>query len=122
MLKQFFQEKDLLDVINLEYRHRCRAEPVEAAIYSLEAKGEELEMFRANASAELTVELGEATRQQTQRKQKHTSLELPLYFTKEYLGKVWHVTFGWNLLTGNSAKYWRYTLLHLTKKFPFLSS
>ena len=75
-------------MINLEYGHKCSTHPIEAAVYGLEAKGEELEMFRANASAELTVELGEATRPQTQRKQKHTSLELPLYFTKESFAKV----------------------------------
>ena len=90
-----------MKVINLEYGHRCRADPVEAAIYSLEAKGEELEMFRANASAELTVELeevaeeeqkteettdedGRQKRQQQGRKQERSSVELPIDFTREY--------------------------------------
>ena len=77
-----------MDVINLEYGHRCRAEPVEAAIYNLQAKGEELEKFRANAFAELTVELENTEEEENQRKQKHTSMELPLDFTKEYLEKV----------------------------------
>ena len=77
-----------MKVINLEYGHRCRSEPVEAAIYSLEAKGEELEKFRANASTELTVELEETTKEQSQKKQERFFLELPLDFTKEYLAKV----------------------------------
>ena len=83
-----FQEKAFLKVINLEYGHRCRAEPVEAAVYSLEAKGEELDKFRANASAELTVELEETTDEEEERKLEYSSMELPVDFTKEYLAKV----------------------------------
>ena len=81
-----FQEKEFLDVINLEYGHRCRADPVEAAIYSLQAKGEYLDKFKANASAELTVELEETVDEA--QKIKYSSVELPLDFTKEYLEKV----------------------------------
>ena len=44
------------DVLTLKCGHRCRADPVEATTYSLEAKGEELMKFRSNAAAELTVE------------------------------------------------------------------
>ena len=82
-----FQEKELLDVINLEYGHRCRAEPVEAAIYSLEAKGENLEKFRAIATAEVTVELEENTEQQ-EKKYEYSSMELPVDFSKEDVAKV----------------------------------
>ena len=82
----FFQTKEFLDVVNLEYGHRCRANPVEAAIYSLQAKAEYLHKFRANASAELTVELEETVDEQ--QKLKYSSMELPLDFTKEYLEKV----------------------------------
>ena len=77
-----------MKVINLEYGHRCRADPVEAAIYSLEAAGEYLDKFKANGSAELTVELEEATGEQSQKKQERFFLELPIDFTKEYLAKV----------------------------------
>ena len=65
---------------------------MEAAIYSLQAKGIELDKFRANALAELTVELQETTEEQNQRKLKHTSLELPVDFTKEYFEKVWYTS------------------------------
>ena len=75
-------------MINLEYGHRCRADPVEAAIYSLQAKGIELEKFWANASAELTVEVEETAEEQNQKKQERSFVELPLDFAKEYLAKV----------------------------------
>ena len=54
-----FQEKELSDVISLKCGHRCRADPVEATIYCLEAEGEDLKKFRADAAAELTVEVEE---------------------------------------------------------------
>ena len=104
-------------MINLEYGHRCSTHPVEAAVYGLEAKGEELEMFRANASAELTVELEGPAEEQDQRKQKHTSLELPLYFTKEYLANVLSAIFVRNLLTENYPKHERFTLLSLMNNY-----
>ena len=59
-----FQEVALLDVINLEYSHRCRADPVEAALYNLEAKREGIERFRAVATVDLTFDLDESTDQQ----------------------------------------------------------
>ena len=58
---------------------------MEAAIYSLEAAGEYLDKFRANASAELTVEVKEiADEEQKKRKQEHSSVELPIDFKREY--------------------------------------
>ena len=72
-------------MINLEYGHRCRADPVEAAIYSLQAKGKEFERFRANVTAEVTVEL-EST--DVEKKQQRSSLELPVDFSKEDLMKA----------------------------------
>ena len=44
-------------MISLKCGHRCRADPVEATTYSLQAEGEELRKFRADAAAELTVEV-----------------------------------------------------------------
>ena len=79
------QTKDLLDVINLEYGHRCRAEPVEAAVYILEAKRKLLKKFRANATAELTIELEETT---DDKKQEHSPLELAVDFSREDVAKV----------------------------------
>ena len=72
-------------MINLEYGHKCRSAPVEAAVYSLEATGKELERFRANATAEVTVDV--ETKDQ-EKKQQRSSLELPVDFSKEDLAKV----------------------------------
>ena len=76
-----------MDVINLEYGHRCRADPVEAAVYSLQAAGEEVDRFRANATADVTVEL-EETAEQKEKKQECSSLELPVDFSREDVAKV----------------------------------
>ena len=75
-------------MINLEYKHRCRHEPIEAAIYSLRANVEELEMFRANASVDLTVDVEESTDEQGERKQERSCLELPVDFSKDDVTKV----------------------------------
>ena len=83
-----FQENDFLKVINLEYGHRCRSEPVEAAIHSLQAKGVELEKFWANASAELTGELEETTGKEQEKKLEYSFMEFPVDFTKDSLEKV----------------------------------
>ena len=69
-------------MLKLEYGHKCRSVPVEAAIYSLEAKGEELVKFRAFAMADLTVDL------EDEKKQEQSSLELPVNFSKEDVVKV----------------------------------
>ena len=73
--------------MNLEYGHKCRADPVEAAIYSLEAKGEDLESFRGVATAESTVELEESATH-PDKMQDHSSLELPVDFSKKDVAKV----------------------------------
>ena len=75
-----------MDFVNLEYGHRCRADPVEAAVYSLQATGEEVDRFRANATAEVTVDL--ESKDQEEKKQEHSSLELPVDFIKEEVAKV----------------------------------
>ena len=72
-------------MINLEYGHRCRAKPVEAAVYSLQAKGEEFEKFRAYAAAEVTVDLEETTEQG---KTVNSCLELPVNFSRDDVAKV----------------------------------
>ena len=76
------QEKDLLDVMELDSCHKCRGPPFEAAIYSLEAEGEKLGKFRADVNAELTVELEE------QDKKERSFMELPVDFTKEEVTRV----------------------------------
>ena len=73
-------------MINLEYGHRCRADPVEAAVYSLQSKGVTVEKFRANASTEVTVELEKTTEQEKQHG--YSSMELPVDFSKEDVAKV----------------------------------
>ena len=73
-------------MINLEYGHRCRADPVEAAVYSLEATGMELERFRANATAEVTVDLENTEKQE--KKQEHSCQEIPVDFSREDVAKV----------------------------------
>ena len=76
----FFQEKELSEVISLKYGHRCRADPVEATTYSLQAQGEELKKFRADAAAELTVEVEE--------KEKKYDMEVPLNFLRDDVAAV----------------------------------
>ena len=78
----FLQEKNFLDVINLECEHRCRAEPVEAAVYSLEAEVQDLKKFRGTSKMELTVEV-ESSEQEEEKKTEHCLLELPVDVTKE---------------------------------------
>ena len=62
--------------------HTCRGEPFEAAVYSLEAKGEELKKFRANSKATLTVDVEEAAEPH------NSTVEIPVDFTKEDVSKV----------------------------------
>ena len=73
-------------MINLEYGHRCRAAPVEAAIYGLEAKSEEPESFQANATAEVTVDL--ETPDLQEKTQERNYLELLVDFSEEDVAKV----------------------------------
>ena len=84
-------------MINLEYGHRCRAKPVEAAIYSLKAKGEEHERFRAFATAEVTVEL--ETKDQQEKKNEISTLELPVDFSREDVAKVKSLISIWTIKT-----------------------
>ena len=42
-------------MVRLDNCHRCRTEPFEATIYSLEATGKALEIFKANFQAGLEV-------------------------------------------------------------------
>ena len=72
--------KDLDAVIGPENTHRCRIHPHEAAIYSLQAEGKNLDRFRSISKAELTVEVEE--------KKKDFSVEIPVNFSKEDLAKV----------------------------------
>ena len=71
-----------MDVIELDSCHKCRDPPFEAAIYSLEAKGEVLEKFRSDVNAELTVELEEED------KTERSSVSLPVDFSKKDVARV----------------------------------
>ena len=78
------QEKELSEVISLKCGHRCRADPVEATTYSLQAEGEELKKFRANAAAELTVEVEEKDME----KEKTYGMDVPVNVLKEGVAGV----------------------------------
>ena len=71
-------------MINLECGHRCRADPVEAITYSLQADGEELKKFKANAAAELTIDVEE----QDIEKEKRYDMEVPLNVLREDIAGV----------------------------------
>ena len=75
-----FKEKELDEVIGEENTHRCKIHPCEAAIYSLQGKGKNLETFRSISRAELSVDVEE--------KKKNFSVEIPVNFSKEDLAKV----------------------------------
>ena len=68
-------------MIGPENLHTCRQPPFEAAIYSLEAKGD-VQNFRSNCKAELTVEV-ETSHEHQEKKKEHSSVELPVDFSKE---------------------------------------
>ena len=67
-------------MISLKCGHRCRADPVEATTYSLQAEGEELKKFRTDAAAELTVEVEE--------KKKTYDMEVSLNVLREDVARV----------------------------------
>ena len=75
-------------MIGLDCCHKCREEPFEAAVYSLEAEGEVLDKFRANTKSELTVEVADSSKDQQEKKREHSSLELPVDFSKEDVTRV----------------------------------
>ena len=71
-----------MDVIELDYCHKCREPPFEAAIYSLEAEGEVMQKFRADVNAELRVVLEE------NQKMERTTVALPVDFSREDITRV----------------------------------
>ena len=77
-------------MVSLKECHRCRAEPFEATIYSLEAAGKALEIFKANFQAELTIEVEESAAEESQETKRASYLELPLNFSREDAVKVEH--------------------------------
>ena len=70
---------ELLDLIGSGNIHRCRCQPYEATIYSLQAEGVQLETFEAMSRTELTLAV-EASDEEQQKK--ITSLKLPVNFSK----------------------------------------
>ena len=77
-----------MDIINLECGHRCRAQPVEASAYSLEASDRVPERFRADAAADLTVEVEETVGQEQEKKTERSSMELTVDFSKQDVAEV----------------------------------
>ena len=71
-------------MISLKCGHRCRADPIEATTYSLQAQGEELKEFRTDAAAELTAEV----EQQDIEMEKTYDLEVPLNVLREDVAEV----------------------------------
>ena len=80
MYNYTFKVKKLDAVIGPENTHRCRIHPHEAAIFSLQAKGRNVEMFKSVSKAALTVEVDE--------KKEDSSVEIPVNFSKADLAKV----------------------------------
>ena len=68
--------------------HRCREPPCEAAVYNLKTEGEKHGKFRANSKAELTVEVGESSDPQHEKKIERSSLELAVDFSQDDVAKV----------------------------------
>ena len=75
-------------MIGDENLHRCREPPCEAAVYNLMTEGKKHGKFRANSRAELTVEVGESSDPQQEKKIERSSLELPVDFSEEDVAKV----------------------------------
>ena len=75
-------------MIGDENLHRCREPPSEAAVYNLKTEDEKHDKFRADSRTELTVEVGESSDPQQEKKIEHSSLELPVDFSKEDVAKV----------------------------------
>ena len=75
-------------MIGDENLHRCRDPPCEAAVYNLKTEGKKPAKFRANSKAELTVEVGESSDPQQEKKIEHSSLELPVDFSEEDVSRV----------------------------------
>ena len=71
-----------------ENTHTCREPPFEATVYNLQAKGGDLEKFRGNSRADLTVEVEQTTEEQQEKKKEHSFLELPVDFSKKNFSKV----------------------------------
>ena len=67
-------------MINLKCGHRCRADPVEAATYLLEAEGKDLKTFRSYVTADLKVEVEE----QDEKKTKTYDMEVPVNISREH--------------------------------------
>ena len=83
-ITKLFQEKELSEVISLKCGHRCRADPVEATTYSLQAEGGELRKFRADAAAQLTIEVEEEAKE----KKKKYDMEVPVNFLRDDVAAV----------------------------------
>ena len=69
--------------------HRCSGDPIEAGSYCLQAEGPMIERFRANAKAELNVDIEEeSSEDQQMTKPEHSVVHLAVNFSKHDLAKV----------------------------------
>ena len=70
-----------MDVIGSGNIHRCRGQPYEATIYSLQVDSVQLETFEAMSKMELTLAV-EASDEENPKRKELTSLKLPVNFSK----------------------------------------
>ena len=69
--------------------HMCTEPPFEAAVYNFEAKnGEDLQKFRANSKADLTVDVEQSSDEHQEKKKEPCCLELPVDFSKEEFARI----------------------------------
>ena len=71
-----------MDVIGSGNIHRCRGQPYEATIYSLQAESVQLETFEAMSKTELTLPVEASDEENPKKRKELTSLKLPVNFSK----------------------------------------
>lgn len=71
-----------MDVIGSGNIHRCRGQPYEATIYSLQAESVQLETFEAMSKTELTLAVEASDEENLKKRKELTSLKLPVNFSK----------------------------------------
>ena len=77
-----------MEVLGDENTHTYREPPFEAAICSLEAEAQKLKKFKSSSRADLTVDVEQSLEHESEKKKEHSSLELPVDFSKEDVSKV----------------------------------
>ena len=82
------KERQLEDVLVSENIHRCRIHPFEATIYVLNNEDDRLDVFRANAKAELILQVEDSSPRQTKKRKEYSSFEIQLNFSEESVSRV----------------------------------